>query len=194
MSGVPPFSSCGALYAPGARFRIGVISCSTPIAAPRAQLRAWAQGRGRGRARLRNDCSSWPLPAADIRVRCPWRLLSGTIDAREGMCSSVKSQCNYGNQPQEKAGTCQGIQTSAHIIASPLPRTATGTALVSTIGGRTAYEVSSSDSSGSSLCATSSLVSWRHTSMRVSSSMSSTTCSTCLTSKLMVLTKVAQYM
>ena len=84
MSGVPPFSSCGALYAPSARFRLGIIYCQTPIAESWAQLRAWAQGRGRGHARLRNGCGSWPLPAAALRVRFPWRPLSGTIYASGG--------------------------------------------------------------------------------------------------------------
>ena len=84
MSGVPPFSSCGALYAPSARFRLGIIYCQTPIAESWAQLRAWAQGRGRGHAWLRNGCGSWPLPAAALRVRFPWRPLSGTIYASGG--------------------------------------------------------------------------------------------------------------
>ena len=84
VSAVPPFSSCGALYAPGARFRLGIISCSTPIAAPRAQLRAWAQGRGRGRARLRYGCGSWPFPATALRVRCPWHPLGGTMNVIGG--------------------------------------------------------------------------------------------------------------
>ena len=84
MSGVPPFSSCGALYAPSARFRLSIIYCQTPIAESWAQLRAWAQGRGRGRARLRYGCGSWPFPATALRVRCPWHPLGGTMNVIGG--------------------------------------------------------------------------------------------------------------